>query len=224
MSLIAPTLESFFTDRLARQRQVSPNTVAAYRDTLRMLLTFIAHRTGTTPSRLGWDDLDADAIGAFLDHLETIRHNAARTRNARLTAIRSLFTYAALRHPEHAALIARVLAIPPKRFDKATITFLTRQEVTALLAAPDRATWEGRRDHALLVLAVQTGLRVSEFTALNCGDIRLGTGAHLRCEGKGRKQRAVPLTAATAALIGAWLSERGGQAASPSSRPAPDAA
>jgi site-specific recombinase XerD len=137
MSPIAATLQSFFTDRLAKQTQASRHTIASYRDRLRLLLDFLQRRTGRPPSRLGWDDLDADAICAFLDHLETDRHNSARTRNARLTAIRSLFTYAALRHPEHAALIARVLAIPPKRFDKTTVSFLDDREVTALLAALD---------------------------------------------------------------------------------------
>ena len=133
-------------------------------------------------------------ISAFLNHLETDRHNSTRTRNVRLTAIRSLFSYAALRHPEHALLIARVLAIPPERFDKRIVTFLTAAEVDALIAAPDQTRWEGRRDRALMLLAVQTGLRVSELTGLNCGDVTLGAGANVRCEGKGRKQRAVPLT------------------------------
>jgi len=138
MSLISATLQSFFTDRLAKQRQASPHTIASYRDTLRLLLQFAQQHTGKSPARLSWDDLDADTIGAFLDHLEDDRHNSARTRNSRLTAIRSLFAYAALRHPEHAALIARVLAIPPKRFDKATVAFLDDAEVAALLVAPDR--------------------------------------------------------------------------------------
>ena len=167
-------------------------------------------RTGRPPSRLSWDDLDADTISEFLDQLETDRHNSTRTRNARLTAIRSLFTYAALQHPEHAALIARVLAIPPKRFDKTSVSFLDDREVIALLAAPDRATWQGRRDHTLLLVAIQTGLRISELLGLDCGDITLGTGAHLRCEGKGRKHRAVPLTAPVQAALRVWLTERRG--------------
>jgi site-specific recombinase XerD len=211
MSAVAPTMQAFFTDRLARQRHASPRTIAAYRDALRLLLTFLQQRHGITPSRLDWDDLDAAVIAEFLDHLEHDRHNSPRTRNARLTAIRSLFTYAALRHPEHAATIQRVLAIPPKRFDKATVAFLTATEVNALLAAPDRSTWVGRRDHAMLLVAIQTGLRVSELTGLNCGDVTLGTGANVRCHGKGRKQRAVPLTDTTAAVLRTWLRERGGR-------------
>jgi len=205
MTLIAPTLQAFFTDRLIQQRQASPQTIAAYRDTLRLLLSFVHQRTRKMPAQLDWDDLDAITISAFLNHLEGERHNSTRTRNLRLTAIRSLFSYAALRHPEHALLIQRVLAIPPKRFDKRIVTFLTATEVDALLAAPDQARWEGRRDRALMLLAIQVGLRVSELTSLNCSDITLGTGASVHCEGKGRKQRAVPLR----------VSRRGGQPMSP---------
>ncbi|MFG3590597.1 tyrosine-type recombinase/integrase [Streptomyces sp. NPDC047990] len=177
MTLIAPTLQVFFTDRLARQRQASPRTIAAYRDALRLLLGFVQQRTGTAPAKLDWSDLDADVISAFLNHLEDERGNSTRTRNVRLTAIRSLFTYAALQHPEHALLIHRVLDIPPKRFDKRTVTFLTGPEVDALLASPDPKRWEGRRDKAMLALTVQTGLRVTELTGLNCDDIPLGDGA-----------------------------------------------
>jgi site-specific recombinase XerC len=186
MTLIAPTLQSFFTDRLAQQRQASPRTIAAYRDTLRLLLGFVHRQTGKTASALDWDDLNATLISAFLNHLETERHNSIRTRNVRLTAIRSLFSYAALRHPEHALLIQRVLAIPPKRFDKRIVTFLTAAEVDALTAAPDQTRWEGRRDRVLMLLAIQTGLRVSELTGLNCADVVLGAGSNVRCEGKGR--------------------------------------
>ncbi len=204
------TLQTFFTDRLLQQRQASPHTIASYRDTIRLLLVFLQARTGTPPSRLDWSDLDAKAITAFLDDLETTRHNGARTRNLRLTAIRSLFAYAALRHPEHADLIAHVLAIPPKRFDKANIAFLDDTEVAALLAAPDRSRWEGRRDRTLILLAIQTGLRISELLGLNRGDITLGPGSHLRCRGKGRKERAVPLTSPVEAALRLWLTERGG--------------
>jgi len=211
MSLLAPTLQAFFTDRLARQQQASPRTLAAYRDTFRLLLGFLYRQTGTPPSKLQIADLDAPMIIAFLDHLEADRHNTARTRNSRLAAIRSLFRYAALCHPEHAALIQRVLAIPQKRFDKAIVSFLTQPEIDALLAAPDRTTWQGRRDHALLVVAIQTGLRVSELLGLNCGDLQLGPGAHLLCHGKGRKQRATPLTAPTVAVLRVWLDERSGR-------------
>src|SRR6266511_3640717 len=166
MSTLTPTLQSFFTERLIRQRQASPHTIAAYRDTMRLLLCYAAERTGLPPSRLDLADLDAPLIGAFLDHLEQVRGNSVRTRNARLAAIHSLFRFAALHHPQDAAVIQRVLAIPPKRYDQTLITYLTPPEADALLAAPDQATWTGRRDHALLALAVVTGLRVSELTRL----------------------------------------------------------
>lgn len=210
MTTIAVTLQSFFTDRLLLQRQASPHTIACYRDTIRLLLGFLQTRTGKPPSRLDWSDLDAETIAAFLDHLEVDRHNSARTRNLRLTAIRSLFSYASLRHPEHAEVIARVLAIPPKRFDKANITFLDDTEVAALLAAPHPLRWEGRRDRTLILLAIQTGLRISELLGLNRSDLTLGASAHLRCRGKGRKQRAVPLTRPVEATLRLWLTERGG--------------
>jgi site-specific recombinase XerD len=215
VSSLAPTLEAFFTDRLARQRGASPHTVAAYRDTFRLLVGFAQHATGKAPCRLDLADLDAPLIGAFLEHLEGERHNSVRTRNARLAAIHSLFRYAALRHPEHAALIQRVLAIPNKRHERAIVTFLTRPEIDAFLAAPDPTSWRGRRDHALLVVAIQCGLRVSELTGLTRADIQLGTGAHVLCHGKGRKQRATPLTAGTVAVLRAWLAERGGEPTDP---------
>jgi integrase/recombinase XerD len=210
MSALAPIMEGFFTERLIGQRRASPHTVASYRDTFRLLLGFAQRRTGKAPSKLTLEDLDAVVIGAFLDHLEQERHNSVRTRNNRLAAIHSLFAYAALRHPEHAALIQRVVAIPAKRMDRQLVSFLTDDEVVALLAAPDRDSWIGRRDHALLVLAVQTGLRVSELTALTCGDVELGTGPHLRCHGKGRKQRITPLTTEVCAVLRVWLAERHG--------------
>jgi site-specific recombinase XerD len=215
MSTLAPTLQAFFTDRLTGQRHASTHTIAAYRDTLKLLLVFVEQRTGTPPAALTITDLDAPQISAFLEHLERDRSNSVRTRNARLAAIHSLFRYAALRHPEDAAVIQRVLAIPPKRFDKALITYLTEAEITALLAAPDRATWTGRRDHALLMLACQTGLRASELIGLRRGDVHLGNGAHVSCHGKGRKQRITPLTTATTAVLNDWLAERGGQPADP---------
>lgn len=211
MSLIAPTLQSFFTDRLAKQLRASPRTIASYRDSLKLLIVFAHRQTNKTPATLDWEDLDAEMICAFLDHLEVERHNEPRTRNLRLTAVRSLFAYASLRHPEHAELIQRVLAVPAKRFDKPIVSFLTATEIDALLEAPDRSRWEGRRDRALLLLAVQTGLRVSEITGLSCGDVSLGTGANVRCQGKGRKHRAVPLTSATEAVLAVWLSERAGR-------------
>ena len=208
MNTLATTLQAFFTDRLIRQRQVSPNTVQSYRDTLRLLLVFASERHGKAPGKLGINDLDAPIIGTFLDHLEGHRKNGVRTRNARLAAIRSLFRYAALRHPEHAATIERVLAIPPKRFDRRLVTWLTEPELGALLAAPDRMTWTGRRDTALFALAVQTGLRASELIGLTCRDVHLGSGAHVSCHGKGRKQRITPLTSGTIAHLRVWLAER----------------
>lgn len=211
MTQVAATLQGFFTDRLARQRQASPRTVAAYRDSIKLLLGFVHQQTGKTVASLDWTDLDASMISTFLNQLETVRGNSIRTRNLRLTAIRSLFGYAALHHPEHALLIQRVLAIPPKRFDKRIVSFLTAAEIDALLAAPDLTRWEGRRDQALMSLAVQTGLRVAELIGLNCADLTLGVGANVRCQGKGRKQRAVPLTAPVAAAMQQWTRERAGQ-------------
>src|SRR5215207_9442744 len=183
MSLIAPTLQSFFTDRLAKQRRASARTIASYRDSLRLLIVFVHRHTGKPPCIIDGDALDVELISAFLDHLEAERDNSPRTRNLRLTAIRSLFTYASLRHPEHALLIQRVLAIPPKRFDKPTVSFLTAGEIDALIAAPDQTRWEGRRDRAFLLTAVQTGLRVTELTGLDCGDISLGTRRRLMPSG-----------------------------------------
>ena len=215
MTALAPTLQLFFSERLARQRQASPRTVTSYRTTFRLLLRFIQQRTGKAPSSLDWDDLDAGAISAFLDYLEDSRGNSARSRNARLAALRSLFRYAALRHPEHAQLIQQVLAIPQKRFDRAPVPFLTPAETQALLAAPDPGRWEGRRDRALLILAAQTGLRLAELTGLNCNDVQLNAAAHVRCTGKGRKQRCVPLSPATATVLRAWLRERGNHPGEP---------
>lgn len=211
MSLLAPTLQAFFTDRLLRQRQASPHTVAAYRDTMRLLLRFAADRLGIEPSKLDISKLDAPLVSTFLDHREKDRGNSVRTRNARLAAIRSLFRFAALRHPEHAAMIERVLAIPQKRFERRLVTFLTDTEVDALLDAPDQATWTGRRDHTLLALAVQTGLRASELIRLRCSDVHLGAGAHVSCMGKGRKHRITPLTHKIVTILRAWLSERDSQ-------------
>jgi site-specific recombinase XerD len=210
MTALAPTMEGFFTERLIGQRRASSNTIASYRDTFRLLLTFTRQHTGKPPSKLDLVDLDAVLIGRFLDHLEHVRHNSVRTRNNRLGAIHSLFNYAAFRHPEHAEVIQRVLAIPAKRTERRLVTFLTTDEVDALLAAPDRSTWVGRRDRALIVVAVQTGLRVSELTALVNTDIELGAGAHLRCHGKGRKERITPLTTETVGVLRVWMAERQG--------------
>lgn len=210
MSTLAPTLQAFFTDRLIRQRQASEHTIAAYRDTFKLLLAFTFHRTGVTPSRLRIEDLDAPLIGDFLNHLETERGNSIRTRNARLAAIHSLFRHAALQHPDQAASIQRVLSIPPKRFDRGIVSYLTEPEIDAFLKAPDQSTWTGRRDRTMLAVAIQTGLRASELTALTSADIHLGSGAHVNCHGKGRKQRITPLTSGTVNLLRTWLTERGG--------------
>jgi integrase/recombinase XerD len=210
VSRLAPILQGFFTDRLSRQRQASPHTVAAYRDSIRLLVAYAANATGKQPVDLDVTDLDAALIVAFLTHLETARGNSVTTRNARLAAIRSLFRHAALQAPEDAAVIARVLAIPPKRCDRAIVDYLSADETAALLAAPDRGTRLGRRDHALLTLAVQTGLRVSELTRLHIQDLHLGPGAHVGCHGKGRKNRITPLTRATIAVLRTWLAELAG--------------
>jgi integrase/recombinase XerD len=215
VTALAPTLQAFFTDRLIRQRHASPQTIAAYRDTWRLLLTFATTRTGQLPGQLDIADLDAPLVADFLDHLERERGNSIRTRNARLAAIHSLFGYAALQHPEHAQTIARVLAIPPKKFDKALVTWLTEPELGALLAAPDTTTRAGRRDQAMIALAAQTGLRVSELTGLTHGDVHLGTGPHVSCHGKGRKQRITPLTATTNAMLRAWMAEQPGEPGQP---------
>jgi integrase len=215
MSALAPTLQTFFSDYLTRQRKASPHTTGAYRDAVRLLLAFTTERTGKQPHQLDIADLDAPLIVAFLDHLEHDRRNTVRTRNARLAAIHSLYHYAGLRHPEHAALIARVLAIPPKRADKPIVTFLNEDELDALLAAPDRTTWTGRRDHAIILLGAQTGLRAAELIGLNRQDIHLGTGAHVNCVGKGRKHRITPLIPLTVATIKVWLAERAGHAGDP---------
>ena len=207
MSDLAPLLQGFFTDRLARQKKASPNTVAAYRDTCKVLLTFAQEQTGKPPSRLSLADLNATLIGKFLQYLEDQRGNGSATRNARLAVIHSLFRYAAPRAPEHAVVISQVLAIPPRRRERAIVSYLTPEETDALLAAPDRSSWHGRRDHALLLLAVQTGLRVSELTALTRQDVHLAAGPHVRCHGKGRKDRATPLTGQTVKVLRTWLAE-----------------
>ncbi len=203
-------LQSFFTDRLLRQRQASPHTVAGYRDCFRLLLHFAKERLGKIPSKLCVEDLNAPFIGLFLDHLESARKNSARTRNARLGAIHSFFHYVALEEPALALHCQRILAVPNKRHERRPIEFLNREEIDALLAVPNPSTWLGRRDRTLLLVGVQTGLRVSELIGLNCQDVMLGTGAHVRCLGKGRKQRCTPLRPETARAVDAWLRERHG--------------
>ena len=200
-------LQSFFSERLIRQRQASPHTISSYRDTFRLLLQFAQRRLHKPPSRFALEDINAPMITAFLNDLESSRKITARTRNLRLTAIRSFFNYAAYEEPAHAQEIQRVLAIPCKRYSRTLVQFLNRPEIDALLAAPDQRTWLGRRDHALLLVAVQTGLRLSELTGLQIQDVHLATGAHVRCSGKGRKERCTPLTKHTVAVLKAWLQE-----------------
>jgi site-specific recombinase XerD len=211
MNSLAPWLENFFTARLVRQRRASPHTVAAYRDTFRLLLHFAQKKTGTAPSDLTLEQLDAPLIGAFLDYLELERRCCPRTRNARLAAIHSFFRFLAPQCPEHSALIQRVLAIPSKRCDRAVVTYLTTPETQALLAQPNRQNWIGRRDHLLMVLALQTGLRLAELIQLRCQDLILDKGPHVRCSGKGRKERCTPLTRETVAVLRTWLTERKAQ-------------
>ena len=204
---LAPLLERFFTQRLMQQRQASPHTISSYRDTFRQFLIFAHQRLARPPSRLAFEQIDAPLIIAFLDELETRRGLSVRSRNLRLTAIHSFFRYAAFELPTHAAQIQRVLAIPSKRFTRKLVSFLSRPEIDALLAAPDRKTWSGRRDHAFILTAVQTGLRLSEMTALKREDFVSGGGAHLRVVGKGRKERCTPLAKPTRAVLNAWLRE-----------------
>ena len=202
MTLLAPTLEAFFTTRLTGQLAASAHTVAAYRDTWRLLLRYVVDTTGTPAQCIDLAQLDAELIGRFLTHLEHERGNSIATRNARLAAVHALFAYAAVQHPEHAGSISRVLTIPAKRRQRRTdITYLSQPEVTALLNAPDQSTPAGRRDHALIQVAVTTGLRVSELTGLRIGDVHLGTGAHVLAHGKGRKDRSTPLDHATVTVL-----------------------
>ena len=204
---LAPLLERFFTQRLMQQRQASPHTISSYRDTFRQFLKFAQQRLHKPPSRLDFEEIEAPLIVAFLDGLEKHHGLSIRSRNLRLTALHSFFRYAAFETPAHSAQIQRVLAIPSKRFTRTLIQFLTRAEVNALLAAPDLRTWSGRRDHAFLLVAVQTGLRLSEMTGLTREDLILGAGAHVRVIGKGRKERCTPIARSTLAVLKAWLRE-----------------
>ena len=208
-------LQTYFTERLMHQRQASPHTIASYRTTFCLLLQFAQQRLHKAPSRLSLADLDAPLLSAFLEHLEQARGNRASSRNARLAARHSFFHYAALYAPQYSALIHRVLAIPSKRTEQTDIAVLTRPEIEALLAAPSPATWTGRRDRTLLLIAVQTGLRVSELTGLQCHDVVLGAGAHVHCSGKGRKERCTPLRQDAAAAVRVWLRERQGSPVAP---------
>jgi integrase/recombinase XerD len=204
-------LQRFFTDRLCAQMEASRHTVAGYRDTFRLLIRFASARSGKPPTSLGIADLDVQAIADFLVHIEASRGNGARSRNTRLAAIRSFFRYVAMSEPEWLLHCQRILALPDKRYVKRSVTFIDGPEIAALLAAPDQSTWTGRRDHLLLLVALQTGLRASELIGLRCRDVVLGTGAHVRCLGKGRKERCTPLRRATAKALENWLKERRGE-------------
>jgi site-specific recombinase XerD len=215
MTLLAPLVQSFFTEHLLDQRRASPQTVAAYRDGFRLLIGFSSRRAERPPSELAVEDVDAACVVDFLRHLESDRHNSARTRNARLSAIDSFFRYVALREPAALATAQRVLAIPHKRFERALVTFLSEAEINALLKASDRDTWLGARDHALLLVALETGLRVSELIGLTRADVHLGRGAHVRCSGKGRKERCTPLRSQSVAVLRAWLKRHDRGASTP---------
>jgi site-specific recombinase XerD len=209
-STLPALLQRFFTDRLTAQLQASPNTIAGYRDTFRLLLRYASQRRNKPPTKLRIEDLDSALIGDFLTHVEKVRRNSARSRNTRLAAIRSFYRYVAMNEPEYALHCQRILAMPNKRYVRRTVDFIDRTEMEALLSAPDQSTWVGRRDRAILLLALQTGLRVSELINLDCCDVILGTGAHICCEGKGRKERSTPLRRDAARILEAWLKERSG--------------
>jgi integrase/recombinase XerD len=208
-------LQSFFTDRLLQQWGASAHTVASYRDAFRLLLRFAYENLGKEPSVLSLKDLTPDFLSSFLDYVEKTRNNSARTRNARLAAIHSFFRYVSFREPAYAGLCYQILAIPSKRFERRPIEFLTRKEIDALINAPDKTTWAGRRDRTFLLTAIQTGLRVSELIGLRCEHVVTGTGAHVRCDGKGRKQRCTPLLRETADVMSSWLCELNGQSSAP---------
>jgi integrase/recombinase XerD len=214
-SILPALLQRFFTDRLTAQLQASPNTIASYRDTFRLLLQFASKRKNKEPINLLIDDLDVDLIGDFLSYLEKVRHNSARSRNTRLAAIRSFYRFISMCNPEYALHCQRILAMPSKRYIHRAVDFIDRAEMAALISAPEQSTWIGRRDHVILLLALQTGIRVSELINLRCRDVILGTGAHISCEGKGRKQRCTPLRKETAKAIEVWLKERAGTANDP---------
>ena len=210
-NLLSTHLQRFFTERLGDQLQASSHTVASYRDTFRLLLRYAAERLARTPTSLQIEDIDADLVGQFLSFVETARANSARSRNTRLSAIRSFFKYVAIHEPQLLHHCQKILAMPSKRYEKRAIDFLYRDEVEALVAAPDPKTWFGRRDRTLLLVAVQTGLRVSELINLTCGDVDLGPGAHIRCSGKGRKERSTPLRKDSVRALRTWLTERAGE-------------
>jgi integrase/recombinase XerD len=208
-------IQQFFTDRLCTQMEASPNTIAGYRDTFRLLLRFASEQIGKGPAKLKVDDLDCVLVADFLAHVESERRNSARSRNTRLAAIRSFFRFVAMSEPAYMLHCQKILAMPSKRYVRRTVEFLDRTEQIALLAAPDRSTWMGRRDHAILIMALQTGLRASELINLRRCDIVTGAGAHIRCEGKGRKERCTPLRRETVKVMEVWLKERAGNDGDP---------
>jgi integrase/recombinase XerD len=214
-STLPALVQHFFTDRLAGQLEASPNTIAGYRDTFRLLLRYASQRRSKPPTKLKIEDLDAALIGDFLAHVEKVRRNCARSRNTRLAAIRSFYRYVAMNAPEHALHCQHILSMPNKRYTRRSVDFIDRTEMEALLAAPDLSTWIGRRDRAILLLVLQTGLRVSELVNLDCADIVFGVGAHIVCKGKGRKQRSTPLRRDTIRTLEAWLKQRSGKADDP---------
>lgn len=209
-SLLPSLVQQFFTDRLCTQMNASPNTIAGYRDTFRLLLRYASERRALPPTKLAIEDLDVELVADFLSDIETRRGNSARSRNTRLAGIRSFFRFVAMSEPRFMLHCQKILAMPGKRYVRRTVEFLDRDEIDALLAAPNRSTWVGRRDHAILLVALQAGLRASELLGLRRCDIVFGTGAHLRCEGKGRKQRSTPLRRETVKVLEAWLKERKG--------------
>ncbi|AYM84854.1 tyrosine-type recombinase/integrase [Agrobacterium tumefaciens] len=209
-SLLPSLVQQFFTDRLCTQMNASPNTIAGYRDTFRLLLRYASEKTGKPPTKLTLEDLGVELVADFLSDIETRRGNSARSRNTRLAGIRSFFRFVAMSEPQYMLHCQKILAMPGKRYVRRTVEFLDRNEIDALLAAPGRSTRTGRRDHAILLVALQGGLRASEITGLRCCDIVLGSGAHIRCEGKGRKHRTTPLRRETAKVLESWLRERRG--------------
>lgn len=221
VSKFSTLLQRFFTDRLIGQLGASSHTVACYRDTFRLLLRFAAKQLGQTPCKLQIEKLDVTFIGKFLEYLEVTRGNCSRTRNNRLSALQSFFRYVAFSEPEFVLHCQRILAIPTKRYERGPVEFLTEEQSAALVAAPDPKKWIGRRDRTILLVAIQTGLRNSEITALRGRDVELAAGAHLRCFGKGRKTRCTPLRHDVVAVLKRWLSEQGNDSSAfvfPSSR------
>jgi site-specific recombinase XerD len=212
---LSALVQKFFTDKLYSQMEASPHTIASYRDTFRLLLKFAGEKTGKVPTKLSIEDLDVKMIGVFLDDIENARKNSARSRNTRLAAIRSFFRFVAIHEPAYMFHCQKILSMPGKRYVRRNVEFLNVQEMQALLNAPDCSTWIGRRDHGILTIALQTGLRASELVNLQCCDLVLETGAHVRCEGKGRKHRATPLRRETVTVMKNWLKERRGSVHEP---------